>query len=191
MRIISGTHKGKRITAPKNLPVRPTTDFAKEALFNILRNQLYFEDIEVLDLFAGTGNISYEFASRGVPSITCVDGHFACVKFIQKTARELNFPITTVKSDVYKYLGSCSTSFDLIFADPPYAFEIEEFENLVGKIFQNALLKSDGIFIIEHPKQTELNQLAGFVESRRYGGSVFSFFKIAAHDSPLEEEITS
>ncbi len=112
MRIVSGSHKGRRITAPNKLPVRPTTDFAKEALFNILSNRLDFDELEVLDIFAGTGNISYEFASRGVPQITCVDAHAGCVKFIHKTAEELSFPITTVKSDVYKYLDvwkKCST----------------------------------------------------------------------------------
>ncbi|MCH9659832.1 MAG: RsmD family RNA methyltransferase [Bacteroidetes bacterium] len=177
MRIVSGTHKGKRITAPKNLPVRPTTDFAKEALFNILNNRIDFAELKVLDLFAGTGNISYEFASRGAEDITAVDGHYACVKFIQKMAEALDFPITTIKSDVFKYLEKSGGSFDLIFADPPYAFEVEQFNNMIQKISQNSLLNTNGIFIIEHPKQTSLDELPGFQETRRYGGSVFSFFK--------------
>lgn len=176
MRIISGSHKSTRITAPKNLPVRPTTDMAKEALFNILNNRFHFDEIKVLDLFAGTGNIGYEFASRGTQNITSVDGHFACVKFIQKTALELEFPITPIKSDVYKYLDKASQPFDLIFADPPYDFEVQLFEQLVSKIHQNNLLNPDGIFIIEHPKQTDLSQITGYQESRKYGGSVFSFF---------------
>ena len=176
MRIVSGSHKGRRITAPKKLPVRPTTDFAKEALFNILSNRFDFTELEVLDLFAGSGNISYEFASRGVHQITCVDVHAGCVKFIYKTAQELSFPITTVKSDVYKYLNASNATFDIIFADPPYVFELEQFEKLVEKIFQNKLVKPNGVFIIEHPKQTDLSDFPGYVESRRYGSSMFSFF---------------
>ncbi|MBX2828197.1 MAG: RsmD family RNA methyltransferase [Flavobacteriaceae bacterium] len=176
MRIISGTHKGKRIVAPKNLPVRPTTDFAKEGLFNILRNRIPIEETEVLDLFSGTGNMSYEFASRGAPKITAIDSHYACVKFIDKIARELEFPITPFKADVYKFLDKTPQTFDLIFADPPYAIDIEDINNMVSKIFQNNLLKPDGIFIIEHPKQTDLTELSGYQEHRKYGGSVFSFF---------------
>ena len=177
MRIISGSHKGKRLIAPKKLPVRPTTDFAKEGLFNILRNQLYFDEIEVLDLFAGTGNISFEFASRGVPKITSVDGHYACVKYIQKISEELNFPITAVKADVFQYTDKYRASFDLIFADPPYQFDIQQFQNLVHNIWANNLLKPNGIFIIEHPKQTNLADIIGYQSSRKYGGSVFSFFE--------------
>ncbi|MDC8004111.1 RsmD family RNA methyltransferase [Aureisphaera galaxeae] len=176
MRIISGTHKGKKIVAPKNLPVRPTTDFAKEGLFNILRNRLDFNEIRVLDLFSGTGNMSYEFASRGVSQITAVDSHYACVKFIDKTATELSLPISPFKSDVFKFLEKSQQSFDLIFADPPYAIEIEKIDDMVRKIFQNNLLEPEGIFIIEHPKQTDLTELSGFQEFRKYGGSVFSFF---------------
>ncbi len=176
MRIISGTHKGKKIIAPKNLPVRPTTDFAKEGLFNILRNRLDLNDLEVLDLFSGTGNMSYEFASRGASKITAVDSYFGCVKFIQKTAQELSFPITSIKANVFTYLDKTSQTYDLIFADPPYVFEVEQFEEMVRKIFQNNLLKRDGIFIIEHPKQTDLTEIIGFQEFRKYGGSVFSFF---------------
>ena len=104
MRIISGKYKGKRLIAPKNLHVRPTTDMAKEALFNILNFQIDFENTVLLDLFSGTGNISYEFLSRGTTNITAVDQHFGCVKFINKTAKELDAEITTVKSDVFKYL---------------------------------------------------------------------------------------
>ncbi len=106
MRIVSGIHKGKKIIAPKKLPVRPTTDFAKEALFNILNNQYHFSALKVIDLFSGTGNISFEFASRGAYEIIAVDGHFECVKFINKISAELDLPIRTVKSDVFKYLKS-------------------------------------------------------------------------------------
>lgn len=177
MRIISGKYKGKRLVAPKKLPVRPTTDFAKEGLFNILGNQYYFDEINVLDLFAGTGNISYEFASRGTLEVTSVDAHYGCVKYINQIAEELDLPISTIKSDVFKYLSAASGAYDLIFADPPYAFDKEQFAEIISKIFENNLLKPKGIFILEHPKQTDVTKITGFQESRRYGGSVFSFFK--------------
>ncbi|RMA64193.1 16S rRNA (guanine(966)-N(2))-methyltransferase RsmD [Ulvibacter antarcticus] len=177
MRIISGTHKGKRLTAPKSLPVRPTTDFAKEALFNILNHRIHFESISLLDLFAGTGNISYEFASRGAENISCVDADFGCIKFIQKTAEELEFPIKTIKSDVVKYLTAGPTTFDVIFADPPYNFTLEQFDEMIQIIFKNELLNDEGMIIIEHSKHNDLSAISGFNEARRYGGSVFSFFE--------------
>ncbi|MDC7999999.1 RsmD family RNA methyltransferase [Aequorivita todarodis] len=176
MRIISGTYKGRRLTAPKNLPVRPTTDFAKEALFNILRVRYYFDEIAVLDLYAGTGNISFEFASRGVPVITAVDGHLGCVQYINKVSEEFEFPISTVKSDVSKYLEKASGNYDVIFADPPYDFTTEALKDLVEVIMANSLLNSEGMLIIEHAKQNDLSSLPHFVEARKYGSSVFSFF---------------
>lgn len=178
MRIISGTHKGRRLTAPKNLPVRPTTDNAKEGLFNILNNRFYFDDIKVLDVFAGTGNISFEFASRGVTDITSVDAHFGCVKYIRQIADQFSFPIATVKSDVFAYLEKCNVDFDLIFADPPYDYTLDRFKELVDSVFKNSVLSLEGLLIIEHPKQTDLSEIDGFQESRRYGGSVFSFFEV-------------
>jgi len=176
MRIISGTYKGKRLTAPKNLPVRPTTDFAKEGLFNILHHQIDFYEVSLLELFAGTGNISFEFASRGCPEITSVDAHHGCVAFIQKTTDELDFPIKTIKADVFKYLDKATASYDVIFADPPYAFENEDINKIIGNIFQKDLLKPDGILIIEHSKHLDISQLPHFDRFRKYGGSVFSFF---------------
>ena len=177
MRIISGTYKGRRITAPKTLPVRPTTDLAKESLFNILNNRIEFAEISVLDLFSGTGNISFEFASRGVPVITSIDAHFGCVKFIDKIAEEFSFPITAIKADVYKYLVKSKGSFDLIFADPPYDFPIEKFKEIVDNIESNQLLNAHGMLIIEHSKRTDLSSLANFTNARKYGSSVFSFFE--------------
>ncbi len=177
MRIISGTHKGRKLAAPKNLPVRPTTDFAKEALFNILRNRINFEEISVLDLFAGTGNISFEFASRGVPRIIAVDSHYKCVRYIDKVSEEFSFPITALKSEVNKYLSQPSGKFDIIFADPPYNFDISEIESVIKDIFDQSLLEEDGMLILEHTKQIDLSGLKHFSEVRKYGGSVFSFFK--------------
>ena len=124
MRIVSGTHKSKRIYAPKNLPVRPTTDMAKESLFNILNNDYYFDEIRVLDLFSGTGNISYEFASRGTQQILSVDQNLNCIRFIQKTAEELGFKaITTLKADVFEFVTKHKQEYDVIFADAPYDIE--------------------------------------------------------------------
>lgn len=177
MRIISGTHKGKRLTAPKKLPVRPTTDMAKEGLFNILNHRFNFDEISVLDLFAGTGNISFEFASRGAQSIVAVDKYPGCVQYVSKISEELGFSITSIKSDVYKYLERTSFKADIVFADPPYNFEVEKFERLVNLIFGNNLLLTDGLLIIEHPTQTDLSSIPGFTEARKYGGSVFSFFE--------------
>lgn len=177
MRIISGQFKGRRITAPKKLPVRPTTDMAKEALFNILNNQYYFDEISVLDLFAGTGSISYEFASRGTENITAVDADYGCIKFITDTSKDFEMPIQTIKSDIYKFLEAFKTKSTIIFADPPYSFSFEEFSKIPELIFQNELLETDGLLIVEHSKHTDLSNLAHFEYSKTYGGNVFSFFK--------------
>tara|TARA_R110002049_G_scaffold94181_2_gene232259 strand:+ start:1620 stop:2168 length:549 start_codon:yes stop_codon:yes gene_type:complete len=177
MRIISGKNKGQRLTAPKKLPVRPTTDMAKEALFNILNNQYYLNDVNVLDLFAGTGNISYEFASRGSESITAVDADLGCINFITKTSADLDFPIVAIKKDVFQYLGANPIKAHIIFADPPYDLSLEEFETIPKIVFEKQLLLENGVLIIEHSKQTDLSHLDHFTNQRRYGGSVFSFFE--------------
>ena len=177
MRIISGKYKGKRLIAPKKLPVRPTTDMAKEGLFNILNNRYYLDELKVLDLFSGTGNISFEFASRGTQEITAVDSFPGCVQYISKTVKELDFPITTIKSDVFKFLERTQEKFNLIFADPPYGFETEQFLKIADLVFQNEALLEDGLLVIEHSDQTDLSQHAHFVENRKYGGSIFSFFE--------------
>ncbi|MDX5583752.1 MAG: 16S rRNA (guanine(966)-N(2))-methyltransferase RsmD [Aureibaculum sp.] len=177
MRIISGKYKGRRITAPKNLPARPTTDISKEALFNILNNKFYFNSLSVLDLFAGIGSISFEFASRGADDIICVDQHYNSLKFIQKTAQELNFDIKTIKSDVFKYLEKTTLKHDVIFADPPYNFEKDQFANIITLVFDNDLVTEDGILIIEHSKHTDLSDIKHFDYSKKYGGSMFSFFE--------------
>ncbi|MGQ3678360.1 MULTISPECIES: RsmD family RNA methyltransferase [Tenacibaculum] len=185
MRIISGKYKSKRITAPKNLPVRPTTDMAKESLFNILNNFYYFENISVLDLFSGTGNISYEFASRGTQNIYAVDAHYACIKFINQTAKDLGMEINSYKSDVYKFLEKTPLKTDVIFADPPYDFEECLFLKIADIIFDRGLLNEDGLLIIEHSKHTDLSQHPFYSYEKRYGGNVFSFFEIVEND---EEE---
>lgn len=177
MRIISGKYKSRRIQAPKNLPVRPTTDMAKESLFNILNNTYYFDAISVIDLFAGTGNISYEFASRGTKTIYAIDANFGCIKFINNTAKTLELDINTYKSDVYKFLEKTNLSADVIFADPPYDFETEQFLKIVDLVFENNLLDEDGILIVEHSKHTDLSNHTKHSYDKRYGGNVFSFFE--------------
>nr|WP_315158538.1 RsmD family RNA methyltransferase [uncultured Flavobacterium sp.] len=186
MRIISGKYKGRRISPPKGLPVRPTTDMSKEALFNVLNNHFSFEGLKVLDLFAGTGNISYEFASRGSTPITSVDGDFGCVKFIKQVAAEYDFNIAATKSDVFAFLEKCKTTYDIIFADPPYGLDQKIFEKIVLLIFEKGLLNEDGMMVIEHSKYTKLDHMINFSFQKSYGGSIFSFFEL---DSTEEEEI--
>ena len=183
MRIISGLHKGRRITAPKKLPARPTTDMAKEALFNILNNTYYFDDISVLDLFAGIGSISYEFASRGTTQITCVDQELGCTQFITETSESLEMPIQVIKSDVFKFLEQTTLKSNIIFADPPYAFPVEEFSKIPELVFENNLLEEDGVLIVEHSKHTDLSNLANYNYSKSYGGNMFSFFSHPTTDS--------
>lgn len=176
MRIISGKYKGRRITAPKKLPVRPTTDRAKESLFNILNNRYYFADIAVLDLFAGTGNISYEFASRGTERITAVDADPGCVRFIGDVSKAMDLGITVFKSDVFDYLEKSDNPADIIFADPFYDMAMEDFEKIVRSIFGRNLLSAEGTLIIEHASGMDLSHLEHFAEKRKYGSAAFSFF---------------
>ena len=182
MRIISGLYKGRRLTAPKKLPVRPTTDMAKEALFNILNNQYYFDAISILDLFSGTGNISYEFASRGTEQITAVDENYGCIKFINETAEAFNMSISTIKSDVFKFLEKSKQKHAIIFADPPYNFDVEAFSKIPKLVFKNQLLEDEGVLVVEHSKHTDLSHLEHYSYSKSYGGNMFSFFEQPKED---------
>jgi len=186
MRIISGKYKGRRIFPPKNLPVRPTTDMSKEALFNVLNNHFNFDSLKVLDLFSGTGNISYEFASRGSAPITSVDGDFGCVKFIKQVSSEYDFDIAATKSDVFKFLENAKTTYDIIFADPPYGLDQATFEKIVLTVFERDLLEEDGMMIIEHSKYTKLDHMINFSFQKSYGGSFFSFFELNSTDDDEE-----
>jgi len=187
MRIISGKYKGRRITAPKKLPVRPTTDLAKESLFNILNNEFYIDQVVLLDLFSGTGNISYEFASRGCTQITAVDADYGCADFIRKTADEFEFDINVIKSDVFKYLGRAKLKAKIIFADPPYDFSDEKFAQIRQLVFDNNILTDNGCLIIEHSSYTKLDHLENFSYSKKYGGCMFSFFEHPQVKSQEEE----
>ena len=176
MRIIRGNWKSRRINPPANLPVRPTTDLAKEALFNVLENTLDLDDLDVLDLFAGTGNISFEFASRGARQITAVEQNFRCVEFIRKTAHDLNMPqLTCIRTDVFRFLKTAKQQYHLIFADPPY--DLPQLQTIPDIIFQHHLLHADGIFILEHSQTDDFSDYEHFVRCREYGKTRFSFFE--------------
>lgn len=179
MRIISGTFKGRTIRAPKNLPVRPTTDMAKEGLFNILYNRIELEEISILDLFCGTGNISLEFASRGVADITSVDGNHKCVGFVKSMFDDLNVSkAKTFKSDCLKFVENTPNTWDIIFADPPYDYS--EYDDLVEEILSKPLLNAEGILIVEHPKEVSFDKVNEYQETRKYGRVHFSFFQLKA-----------
>ena len=175
MRIIGGRCKGKRIHAPKNLPVRPTTDFAKEALFNVLNNWYDFEGLKVLDLFAGTGNMSYEFASRGAESVASVDANFNCIRFIKNTAHQLDLPIQSFKKDVFQFLVYNQEQYDIVFADPPY--DLEKITEIPEAIFKIERLKQNGVVIVEHPKEIKFDNHSNYRETKKYGKVNFSFFE--------------
>jgi 16S rRNA (guanine(966)-N(2))-methyltransferase RsmD len=177
MRIISGQFGGRRFNPPKNLPVRPTTDQAKEALFNIFNNNFDFDNIKVLDLFAGTGSISFEFASRGVSSITSVDQNFNCCSFIKATAEQLGVSLHVQKADVFKWVeNNKGRKFDLIFADPPY--DLKNLKDILALIFNNEILSENGWFVLEHPKEYKFVEHPNFKEHRNYGNVNFSVFTI-------------
>ena len=176
MRIISGKYRGRTIVPPRNLRARPTTDFAKENLFNVLTNIVDFEELDVLDLFSGTGSISYEFASRDARSVTSVEVNSVHHNFIRQTARELKFEnFYAVKANVFLYLKSCSKKFDLIFSDAPY--DLEGSEEVIKLVLERDLLNDDGILIFEHSKDQNLEGHPNLWQTRSYGSVQFSFFK--------------
>jgi 16S rRNA (guanine966-N2)-methyltransferase len=176
MRIISGNLGGRRINPPSNMPyTRPTTDIAKEGLFNILQNNLEFEDLKTLDLFGGTGSISYELASRGVADLTIIEKDTQMFEFIKKNLRELKIEnCKVIKSDVFKFINQCTEQFDFVFAGPPYALTtIDELPKLV---FEKDLLKPNGWFILEHTPRNNYESFPFYKMQRNYGTTVFSFF---------------
>ena len=176
MRIISGTYKGKQLKAPVDLPVRPTTDYAKSGLFNILNNRYRFPLLKVLDLYAGTGSLSYEFFSRGSQNVTAIDNDSGCIRFIRQTLELLKAPtsVSAVLSEVNSYLERTNSKYDLIIADPPFA--ITPAEVLVNIIFERELLSEKGVFILEHNSKDIYDALPHFSEKRKYGNITFSFF---------------
>lgn len=176
MRIVSGTLKGRIIQVPSNFKLRPTTDLAKESLFNILNNLVDFEELKVLDLFSGTGSLCYEFASRGCPKITGIEKNFKHVSFINSTLKSLGIETVTIKKDdVFEFVSKCNETFDLIFADPPY--DLPDLNKIPNAIFENNILKEDGILIIEHPKNINFSSHPKFQQQKSYGAVNFSFFE--------------
>lgn len=181
IRIISGKLKGKKISAPKHFDVRPTTDFAKEALFSIISNRYMISDISMLDLFSGIGSIDYEFASRGCKDITSVELNGKHVKFIQDTIKVLGInEVNVIKQNVFSFLDKESyKKYDLIFADPPFDLEDKQYENLIKSIFENHFLSEQGEFILEHNTRKDFSEFPNFTESRKYGNVRFSFFSLS------------
>jgi 16S rRNA (guanine966-N2)-methyltransferase len=178
MRIISGDKKGIILNPPKYFKDRPTTDLAKESLFNILLNRIYFDEISVLDLFSGTGSISYEFVSRGCTNLTAIDINQKYVGFINETFKKVFNDIKGIhafKNDVLKYIKSNNLNYDLIFADPPY--ELPELSQIPDLIFNNPSLKNNSLIIIEHSKSNDFAGNKYFTEIRKYGKVNFSFFE--------------
>ncbi|PWS29508.1 16S rRNA (guanine(966)-N(2))-methyltransferase RsmD [Pedobacter yonginense] len=176
MRIIGGKLKGIRLQPPANLPVRPTTDMAKEALFNILNNQYDIENCTVLDLFCGTGNLTFEFASRGAESILAIDQDYGCVNWVKNATKQYNFDqIDVRKGDVFKLLKQMTGAYDLIFADPPY--NLPNIPQIPIMVLEQKLLKPNGLLIVEHQSHMKMNNQIGFTETRKYGNSSFSFFE--------------
>ena len=175
MRIISGIYRGKQIRPPKNFKARPTTDFSKESLFNILMNSYDMEELDVLDLFSGTGSISYEFASRGARSVLALEMVQAHCHFIQKTCQELKAEqVNVLRGDAFRFLLRPYQSFDIIFADPPYDHPL--LDKLPDMIFETEILASEGSFILEHPGKYSFTSHKHFQDHRKYGSVNFSFF---------------
>ena len=176
MRIISGELKGRRVIGSKLYNARPTTAFARESLFNILNNYYFFDKVRVLDLFSGTGSISFEFASRGCPNIELVENDKKNYGMIVNTVKNLNFrQIRTIKGDAFKYVETCLPGYDVIFADPPY--DLTGIDVLPNKIFERNLLSEEGVFILEHSKSHHFQTHPKFSEERKYGAVHFSLFR--------------
>ena len=176
MRIIGGRVGGIRLNPPTNLPVRPTTDIAKEALFNILEHQMEWDDATCLDLFCGTGNISFELASRGALEIDSIDIHAKCLFYVKEVAAKYDFSaIKTRKADVFKFIGSCKKQYDFIFADPPY--DVAQLPQLAQMILDKGLLKEGGLLVVEHPSTRKMVDHPKHTETRKYGYSSFSFYQ--------------
>lgn len=176
MRIIGGKFKGRTFRPGKSFKARPTTDFARENLFNILHHRMDIDALNVLDLFGGTGSISLEFASRGCSAVTCVEGDFRHYSFIRSVVGELKLEkvVTPLRADVFKYIKRATASFDLVFADPPY--DLKDLDKIPDLILNSSLLKEDAILILEHGKTNDFSSHPNFEEIRIYGSVHFSFF---------------
>lgn len=177
MRIISGKYGGRRFEPPKNFKARPTTDMAKESLFNILNNIIDWENTYALDLFGGTGSISFELISRGCPHVTCIEKNPVHYAFIEKVQEKLKIggEFRVFKLDVFNYLEHCGETYDLVFADPPY--DLKNFAEVPRQVFDKNMLKDGGTFILEHSKDYDFSDLPLYIERRQYGSVNFSIFR--------------
>ncbi|MGE0076652.1 MAG: RsmD family RNA methyltransferase [Bacteroidales bacterium] len=175
MRIVGGTFRGRHFTPPKSFNARPTTDFAKESLFNIINNNYDFEELRVLDLFSGTGSISFEFISRGAVRVDSIEVNFVHNRFIKETAQKLGVAnLSAIKADVFSFINRCSAKYSIIFADPPY--DLKGIDQIPDIIFQRELLEDGGCFILEHSGSYMFTNHPFFKEHRAYGSVNFSFF---------------
>lgn len=175
MRIISGKYKGRSYHPPKYFRARPTTDFAKENLFNVLNNRIDWEETVALDLFGGTGGISYELVSRGCPKVVCVEADFKHATFIKQVKDDLGAEeLTVYKMDVFKFVEREAQKYDLIFVDPPY--DLKNFSIIPSLVLEKKMLREGGLFILEHSSEYDFSNLAEFQELRTYGSVNFSFF---------------
>jgi 16S rRNA (guanine(966)-N(2))-methyltransferase RsmD len=177
MRIIAGKYGGRRIHPPTNMPyTRPTTDIAKEGLFNILQNRVQIEGAKTLDLFGGTGCISYELASRGAVDLTIVEKDVQMLAFIKKNIELLKIENANVlQMDVFQFLNTCSQQYDIIFAGPPYA--LNTIDDLPKIIVERKLISEVGYFILEHTPSNDYKKFPGYSFERNYGTTIFSFFE--------------
>jgi len=176
MRIISGKYKSRRFDIPKNFKARPTTDFAKENIFNVIGNLINLEGLSALDLFAGTGSISFELLSRGCGEVVCVEKDAAHYAFIKKVKDELKTnQLQTIRADALKFITTIDRTFDFIFVDPPYT--LKELPQIPESILSRKLLNADGVFVMEHPKEHDFSHLPEFLQKRVYGAVNFSIFK--------------
>ena len=186
MRIITGKYKGRHFDIPRTFKARPTTDFAKENIFNVLAQYIDFEGAEALDLFSGTGSITLELLSRGCSRVVSVELDRDHHRFIQQCLQKLTSQgdgsfVIPLRGDVFRYIKSCKQQFDFIFADPPYA--LKELPTIPSLIFERGLLKEDGIFVFEHGKDNDFSGDPHFVEHRSYGSVNFSIFRTTATTS--------
>lgn len=177
MRIVGGQFKGRRFSPPSNTPARPTTDVAKEGLFNVLENMMDLDGIRTCDLFGGTGSISYELASRGAGELVLIERDMGNINFIKKTVKELGIPeqFTIIKGDVFKFMKQSREQYDFIFAGPPYA--LQNIDDIPMLVFDKQMLAEDGIFVLEHTPRNDYQQHPNFLRMKNYGTTVFSFFK--------------
>ncbi|MBQ7690955.1 MAG: RsmD family RNA methyltransferase [Muribaculaceae bacterium] len=177
MRIIRGKYGRRRFDVPGNITARPTTDMARENIFNVLENLVDFDGLHALDLFAGTGAISFEFASRGCATVTCVEKAATQFNFIRRVQQQLNIEgMTVVKGDVFRFLSSCRQQFDIVFADPPY--DLPQLADLPALVLGSAVVKPGTLFVMEHSRRNDFSALPQFIQHRTYGKVNFSLFRV-------------